>query len=63
MKRVIINYILFSSIIFVTGCLPGVLTDDGRGSSGVFIEDFTLTEATEDGECDSCAAKVKRRVL
>ena len=33
------------------GCLPGVLTDDGRSSSGVFIEDFTLTETTESGEC------------
>ena len=33
------------------GCLPGVLTDDGRTSSGVFIEDFTLTETTESGEC------------
>ena len=43
-------FLLITAIVF-NGCMPGLLTDEGRSNSGVFIEDFTLTDTTEDGEC------------
>ena len=43
--------ILLITIFLLNGCLPGVLTDEGRSSSGTFIEDFTLNKTTEGGEC------------
>ena len=51
MKKTINNQILLFLLLQFCGCLPGFLTDDGRTSSGVFIEDFTLTETQSGGEC------------
>lgn len=53
MMRQITKQILFNltCVALLTSCLPGVLTDDGRTSSGVYIEDFTLQDTTADGEC------------
>lgn len=51
MRKKIYHSILFILVSNLIGCLPGVLTDDGRSSSGVFIEDFTLNTTNTSGDC------------
>ena len=51
MNKKQIKLILLTTVFLLSGCLPGVLTSEGRTSSGVFIKDFTISDDLPPGEC------------